>query len=161
MAPEIAKAKVPCSIIVLDSPGGKLEALDCLPETGAVLEKAGVLTSFHTDDGITDSRLFLRSPAMAVRNGMSRKAALEGVTLAAAKMLDLEARVGSLVVGKDADFLVLSGDPLSVYTKVEQTWVEGRRVFDRADPEDRLFADGGYGAGRPSIYLCCFGVEVQ
>jgi imidazolonepropionase-like amidohydrolase len=161
VADEIARSQVPCSIIVLDSPGGKLEALDCVPETGSVLEKAAVLTSFHTDDGITDSRLFLRSPAMAVRNGMSRKAALEGVTLAAARMLDLEDRVGSLEAGKEADFLVLSGDPLSVYTKVEQTWVEGRKVFDRADPQDRLFAEGGYGAGQPSLYLCCFAVEVQ
>jgi len=161
VAEELRKAQVSCSIIVLDSPGGKLEAIDCVPETGSVLEKAGVPTAFHTDDGITDSRLFLRSPALAVRNGMSRKAALEGVTLAAARMLDLEARVGSLAPGKDADFVVLSGDPLSVYTHVEQTWVEGRKVFDRADPEDRLFAEGGYGAGRPSIHLCCFGVEVQ
>ena len=63
-------------------------------------------------------------------------------------MLGLDDRVGSLEAGKDADFLVLSGDPLSVYTHVEQTWVEGKKVFDRSVPEDRLFATGGYGAGR-------------
>jgi cytosine/adenosine deaminase-related metal-dependent hydrolase len=59
-------------------------------------------------------------------------------------MLGLESRIGSLEVGKDADFVVLSGDPLSVYTKVEETWVEGERVFDRDDPEHRKYAVGGY-----------------
>ncbi|MFT7619530.1 MAG: imidazolonepropionase-like amidohydrolase [Planctomycetota bacterium] len=146
VAEEIAAAKAPCSIIVIDSPGGKLEAVDLRFETGAILEKAGVATAFHTDDGITDSRLFLRSAAFAVRAGMSRKGALEGLTLTAAKMLDLGHRVGSLEPGKDADFIVLSGEPLSVYTKVLQTWVEGKKVFDRSDPADRLFAVGGYGA---------------
>ncbi|MEZ4763404.1 MAG: hypothetical protein R3C26_09465 [Calditrichia bacterium] len=58
VAEEIAAAKVPCSIIYIDSPGGKLEAVGLLPKTGAVLEKAGVDVAFHTDDGITDSRLF-------------------------------------------------------------------------------------------------------
>ena len=43
---------------------------------------------------------------------------------------------------------MLSGDPLSVYTHVLETYVEGVRVFDRADPKDRLYATGGYGAGR-------------
>ena len=47
-------------------------------------------------------------------------------------MLGLDSRVGSLEAGKDADFVVLSGDPLSVYTHVEQTWVEGKKVFDLA-----------------------------
>ena len=48
---------------------------------------------------------------------------------------------------KDADFVVLSGDPLSVYTHVLETWVEGKKVFDRADPKDYLIAVGGKGAG--------------
>lgn len=158
VAEEIAAAKVPCSIIFVDSPGGKLEARDLDVRIGAILEKAGVLVGFHTDDGITDSRLFLRSAGMAVRGGMSREGALAGVTLANAKILGLEARVGSLVAGKDADFIVLSGDPLSVYTHVEQTWVEGAKVFDRSLPQDHLRAVGGPGAGDPRRpHYCCFG----
>ena len=162
VADEIAAAKVPCSIIVIDSPGGKLEAIDLSSTTGAVLEKAGVLVGFHTDDGITDSRLFLRSAALAVRNGMSREKALYGLTMANAIMLDLQDRVGSLQAGKDADFIVLSGDPLSVYTKVLETWVEGRRVFDRTDPKDRLYAVGGYGASRDQmLHMDCYAEDVQ
>lgn len=71
-------------------------------------------------------------------------------------MLDLGDRIGSLSPGKDADFVILSGDPFSVYTDVLETWVEGRKVFDRSDPKDRLHAVGGYGAGRDQApYLCC------
>ena len=95
-------------------------------------------------------------PALAVRAGMSRSAALRSVTLAGAEILDLDDRTGSLSVGKDADFVILSGDPLSVYTKVLSTWVEGKKVFDRGDPADFLYAVGGYGAGQESTpYLCC------
>jgi len=146
VADEIAAAGAPASMIVLDSPGGKLEAKNLSMETGKILEEAGVDVGFHTDDPITDSRLFLRSAAIAVRYGMSREKALEGMTLAGARMLHLQERVGSLTKGKDADFVILSGDPLSVYTNVMETWVEGRKVFDRKDPKDKLYAVGGYGA---------------
>ncbi len=157
VADEIAKASAPCSVIVVDSPGGKLEASELTFRTGAVLEKAGALVAFHTDDWITDSRVFLRSAALAVRAGMTRDGALAALTLAGAKMLDLDRRVGSLEVGKDADFIILNGDPLSVYTKVLETWVEGEKRFDRSDPKDLLYAVGGFGAGRDqSPYFCCF-----
>lgn len=146
VADQIAAAKVPVSLIVIDSPGGKLEAKDNSFITGAVLEKAGVLVGFHTDDGITDSRFFLRSAALAVRAGMSREKALYGMTMANARILELQGRIGSLEAGKDADFILLSGDPLSVYTKILETWVDGVKVFDRSDPKDRLYAVGGYGA---------------
>jgi imidazolonepropionase-like amidohydrolase len=148
VADEIAKAGLAASLTVVDSPGGKLETLDVAFRTAAVLDKAGVLVGFNTDDPITDSRIFLRSAGLAVRAGLSRDKALYAMTMAGARMLGLDSRIGSLEAGKDADFLVLSGDPLSVYTHVEQTWVEGKKVFDRSVPEDRLFATGGYGAGR-------------
>ena len=156
VADQIAAAGVPCSVIVLDAPGGKLEARDVRFENGALLTTAGVNVAFHTDDWITDSRLLLRSAALGVRGGMKRADALRAVTLAGAEMLDLQDRVGSLTAGKDADFVVLDGDPLSVYTRVRQTWVEGRLVFDLDEPDDRLHADGGQGAGaNQTPYLCC------
>ena len=82
-----------------------------------------------------------------MRTGMSRDKALYALTMAGAIMLDLQDRIGSLETGKDADFIVLSGDPLSVYTHVLETWVEGKKVFDRKDPKDYLIAVGGKGAG--------------
>ncbi|MDX1430349.1 MAG: amidohydrolase family protein [Rhodothermales bacterium] len=144
VAEEIGEAGIPCSVIVIDSPGGKLEAAELSFETGAALEAAGVTVAFHTDDYITDSRLFLRSAAFGVRGGMSRQKALESVTIAGATMLGLDDRVGSLEPGKDADFVILSGDPLSVYTKVEQTWIDGVKVFDLDNADDRAYALGGY-----------------
>jgi adenine deaminase len=79
------------------------------------------------------------------------------MTMANAIMLDLQTRIGSLETGKDADFIILSGDPLSVYTKVTETWVEGKRVFNRNDPKDLLIATGGYGASNDKeIHIDCF-----
>lgn len=157
VADEIAAAKIPCSMIIVDSPGGKLEAAELTYNTAPILEKAGVLTAFHTDDWITDSRLWFRMAAFGVRAGMTRKGALEALTINPAKMLDLDKRIGSLEAGKDADFIILSGDPLSVYTHVEQTWIEGQKVFDRSVEADRLYATGGFGAGHDQEpYFCCF-----
>ncbi|MEM1329160.1 MAG: amidohydrolase family protein [Planctomycetota bacterium] len=157
VADEIAAAGVPCSIIIVDSPGGKLEARYLIFETGAVLERAGAKVAYHTDDWITDSRLFLRSAALGVRAGMTREGALRSLTMAGAEMMDLQDRVGSLTVGKDADLVVLSGDPLSVYTQVLETWVEGVKVFDRAVPADEAVAVGGYNALQETEpYFCCY-----
>jgi adenine deaminase len=84
------------------------------------------------------------------------------MTMAGAMMLELQDRVGSLEAGKDADFIVLSGDPLSVYTRVEQTWVEGRNVFNRSNPADYLTAVGGYGATTDRyMHLDCFDGDVN
>lgn len=157
VADEIAAADVPCSIIFLDSPGGKLEARDFEWRNGAELEKRGVLTALHTDDPINDSRWFLRNAAIGVRAGMSREKALEALTLAGAKMLDLDQTTGSLEPGKNADFVILSGDPFSIYTRVLETHIEGRKVFDLTNEQDRLYAEGGYGAGHGRKATgCCF-----
>ena len=139
------------SLILIDSPGGKIEAKDNQFETARILDTAGVNVGFHTDDPITDSRLFNRMAALAVRTGMPREKALYGLTMAGARMLGLEDRIGSLEPGKDADLVIFSGDPLSVYSKVLQTWVDGVKVFDRADPGDRLYAEGGFGASHDQM----------
>lgn len=162
VADEIAKAKVPASIILLDAPGGKLETTDIRFENAAALEKAGAAFGFHTDDSIVDSRLFLRMAAIGVRAGLSREKALYALTMAGAIMLDMDKRVGSLEKGKDADFIVLSGDPLSVYTHVLQTYVEGQKVFDRTDPKDYIIATGGYGASTDkTTHIDCFDGDIQ
>ena len=144
VADELAAAGVPVSITFIDGPGGKEEVMDWSMEIGAILERAGVDVAFNTDDSVTDSRFLRRAAAISVRNGMSREKALEALTLAPARMIGLEDRIGSLEAGKDADFVVLSGDPLSVYTEVEQTWVEGRMVYDSSNPDHRKYAVGGY-----------------
>lgn len=150
VAKEIAEADVPVSLIVLDSPGGKIEAMHLEAVNAKALEEAGATVAFHTDDYITDSRLFLRMAAFGVRAGMTRETALRALTIEPAKMMDIEDRTGTLEKGKDADFVILSGDPFSVYTRVQQTWVEGVKRFDLDDPDDAAVANGGYGALVPS-----------
>jgi len=149
-----------CSVILVDSPGGKLEAAQLRMETAAVLHAAGVRVAFHTDDYITDSRFFMRMAALGVRAGLPEAEAARALTINGAIMMGLQERVGSLEPGKDADFVVLSGSPFSVYSKVERTFVEGRCIFDRADPADLLMATGGQGAGNDTApYLCCIGSD--
>jgi imidazolonepropionase-like amidohydrolase len=162
VADEIAAAGAACSIILVDSPGGKLETADIAWKNAAELERRGVVVGLHTDDPITDSRWFLRMAGYAVRSGMSRKGALAALTVNGARMLHVDDRVGTLEVGKDADLVVLDGDPLSVYTRVERTYVEGRLVFDRAKPADLPFAMGGEAAGdRDEFHGCCLGGDEE
>jgi len=118
VAEEIAEADVPCSVIMIDSPGGKQEAINLSFETGRVLDEHGVKVAYHTDDYITDSRYFFRSAALGIRAGLARDTALASLSLHGAEMMDLGGQIGSLVPGKDADFVILSGDPFSIDTRV-------------------------------------------
>ena len=153
VANEIAAANVPVSLILIDSPGGKLEAQYSDLKSAPALEEAGAMVGFHTDDYISDSRLFMRQAALGVRAGMSRTIALRALTLAGAEMMGLGDQIGSLEPGKDADFVILSGDPFSVYTRVQETWVEGMKRFDIDDPDDRTVAEGGFGVLQPSVFV--------
>src|SRR5207237_7426145 len=92
VAEELARAKVPVSLTLVDSPGGKLEVAGLLEENAAILERAGVKVAINTDDSITESRFFLRTGAIAVRGGMSEDAALRALTLHGAQMLHLGPR---------------------------------------------------------------------
>ena len=142
---ELAKKKISVSITLVDSPGGKLEVMNLLDENAAILDKAGVLVALNTDDAITESRFFLRTGSIAVRGGMSEDAALRAITINAAKMLRLDHRIGSLEKGKDADFVVLSGSPFSVYTKVLTTYIDGVKQFDRSNKREWTYQVGGFG----------------
>lgn len=145
VADVLALNDIPVSLIIIDSPGGKHEATGYSVEGAAILAEAGVKVALHTDDFINNSRFMLREGAMAIRNGMDETAALRALTLDPAAMMDLEDQLGSLDAGKDADFVVLSGSPFSAYTRVEQTWIDGEKVFDRSRPEDLRYATGGFG----------------
>ncbi len=131
------------SLILVDAPGGKEEADELLLTNAAAMERAGARVALHTDDPITDSRHFLRMAGLAVRGGMSPEGALRAVTLEPARMLGLNDRIGHIAPGLDADLVVLTGPPLSAWSQVEQTWVEGEVVFDRSRPADRALAVGG------------------
>jgi len=143
VADEIAAAGVPVAINVLDTPGGKEETLERRLQNPAQLAAAGVEIAIITDDPVQDSRLLLRSAGLAVRGGLSEDDALKALTLTPATLIDLGDRIGSLEPGKEADFVILSGPPLSVWSLVEQTYNDGVSVFDRSDPLQAAYATGG------------------
>lgn len=140
----LAKEKAMVSLTLVDSPGGKAEVAGLLEENAARLAKEGVLVAINTDDPVTESRFLLRTGSIALRGGMTEAQALAALTINPARMLHLDKRVGSLEPGKDADFVVLSGAPFSVYTQVMQTFIEGKRVFDRSNPKDWSYQAGGF-----------------
>ncbi len=141
---ELVRRKIPASLTLLDSAGGKAETAGLIEENAAILEKAGVLVAINTDDSITESRFYLRSGSIAVRGGMSEDSAVRALTINGAKMLHLDDRIGSLEKGKDADLVVLSGAPFSNYTQVLQTWIDGVKAFDASRPHDRAYQTGGF-----------------
>jgi len=150
VADELARRKIPASLTLVDSPGGKLETAGLLEENAAVLSRAGVLVAINTDDFITESRFFLRTGAIAVRGGMTEDEALRAQTINPARMMHLDERLGSLEPGKDADFVVLSGPPYSIYTQVLQTYIDGTKVFDRATHKDWTYQAGGFALADPA-----------
>ena len=153
VADELAKRGIFVSLTLIDSPGGKPEVMGLLEENAAILTKAGVKVAINTDDFITESRFLLRTGAIAVRGGLSEDAALKALTLYGAQMLHLEDRVGSLQKGKDADFVVLSGAPFSVYTQVLETYIEGEKMFDRSQHEDWTYQTGGFALAKSDKLL--------
>ena len=91
----------------------------------------GVVTAVNSDDAEMARRLNQEAAKGIKYGGMSQEDALKMVTLNPAKLLHIDDRVGSIKVGKDADVVVWSGNPLSVYSKVEQTIVDGYVLFDK------------------------------
>ena len=141
VADTVAAAGVPVAINVLDTPGGKEETLERRLDNPAALAAKGVTVAIITDDPVQDSRLLLRSAGLAVRGGLDPADALRAVTLTPAERIGMGAQTGSLTPGKEADLVVLSGPPLSVWTRVEQTWADGDPVFELAT--DAALQDGG------------------
>ncbi len=109
----------------------KFEVYDAIPHNGALMEKVGVITSFNSDSDELARRLNLEAAKAVKYGGLTEEEALKLVTINPAKQLKIDKYVGSLEPGKQADFVIWSGNPLSTYTICEQTWIEGRKYFDR------------------------------
>ncbi len=112
--------------------GYKFEVYDAIPTNGALMRQAGVVVSFNSDSNELARRLNTEAAKAVKYGGLSETEALKFVTLNPAKQLRIDRYVGSLEPGKDADFVLWSGNPLSTYSLALETWVEGRKYFDRA-----------------------------
>jgi imidazolonepropionase-like amidohydrolase len=110
----------------------KYEVMDAIPYNGYLLWNRGVNAGFNSDDSELARRLNTEAAKAVKYGGVPPEEAIRFVTLNPAKSLRIDRRVGSLEVGKDADFAIWSGSPLSPFSACEQTWIEGRKYFDRA-----------------------------
>jgi imidazolonepropionase-like amidohydrolase len=109
----------------------KVEAYDAIPYNAALMTQRGVVVSINSDDS-EEMRHLNQEAAKAVKwGGLSENDALKLVTLNPARQLGIHDRVGSIEVGKDADLVIYTNHPLSVYSRVEQTLIDGQVYFDR------------------------------
>jgi len=110
--------------------GYKYEVIDAIPYNAALLTKVGITTAINSDDAEMARRLNQEAAKSIKYGGLTEIEAWKTVTLNPAKMLHLDKQTGSIKTGKDADLVVWSDNPLSVYAKAEKTFVDGILFFD-------------------------------
>ncbi len=116
----------------------KLEVYDAIPYNGAILHKQGVNVSFNSDDAELGRHMNHEAAKAIKYGGVEPTEALKFVTINPAMQLRIDSKVGSLEVGKHADIAIWNGSPLSTLARCEQTWIDGRKYFDRqSDAEMR------------------------
>ena len=115
----------------------KFEVYDAIPYNGSLMRDRGVLVSFNSDSSDLARRLYTEAAKAVKFGGTPEAEALKFVTINPAKQLRIDARVGSLEPGKDADFVIWSKAPLDSTTVCLQTWIEGKKYFDRERETER------------------------
>ncbi len=108
----------------------KYEVIDAIPYNAALMAAQGINVCINSDDAEMGRRLNQEAAKAVMYGGMSEEDALKTVTLNPAKALRIDDRVGAVLVGKDADLVLWSGHPLSVYAHAERTYIDGRLVFE-------------------------------
>lgn len=107
----------------------KVEVRERTAAAPGILHRAGVKVSIITDHPVVPIDHLITQAALAVKEGMDRDAALAAVTINPAEVMGVADRLGSLTVGKDADLVLWSGDPLDLQSRALQVWIDGRQVF--------------------------------
>ena len=107
----------------------KVEVQDAIPQAGPILLEQGVVVSYNSDSDELARRMNVEAAKAVKYGGVKPEEALKFVTINPAIQLNIADRVGSLEVGKDADFVIWSGDPLSALSRCEATYIDGREYF--------------------------------
>ncbi|MEO5682426.1 MAG: amidohydrolase family protein [Chitinophagaceae bacterium] len=110
----------------------KVEVQDAIPQNASIMQRVGLNVAINSDDAEMARRLNQEAAKSIKYGGMSEEDALKMVTINPATMLHVADRVGSIKAGKDADIVVWSNHPLSIYAKAETTIVDGVVEFDRS-----------------------------
>lgn len=135
VADEIAKHGAGASCFT-DWWGYKYEVIDAIPYAGSLMRDRGVVVSFNSDSGDLSRRLYLEAAKAVKYGGTPEEEALKFVTINPAKQLRIDRYVGSLETGKHADFVLWSHSPLDSQTVCLETWIDGRKYFDRSKVAD-------------------------
>jgi imidazolonepropionase-like amidohydrolase len=129
----IAEHNVRVSVGPTMSSRSKVELANKGWHTLLALSKAGVPFSLTTDHPVVGIEHLMTSAILAVKNGLTEADALQAITSNAAKHLGVEERVGSIEVGKDADFVTWSGDPFDLRSSVLKTFIQGECVYEKEE----------------------------
>ncbi len=138
----LAEAEVG-AVVWADWWGVKMELFDMVPANAALLDQAGVRVALHSDSPAEVQHLN-REAAKALASGLragldlDRDDAIRWITVNPAWILGIDDRVGTLEVGKQADFVIWSGDPLSVYAQAKQVYIQGEVVYDREQAREPI-----------------------
>lgn len=108
----------------------KYEVKEAIPHNAAILHSMGIITAINSDDAEMGRRLNQEAAKAVKYGGVTQEDAWKMVTLNPAKLLHLDDRMGSIKVGKDADIVIWSANPLSMHAKVEKTFVDGMLLYD-------------------------------
>ena len=118
----------------------KYEVIDAIPYNAAIMHDAGVTVAINSDDREMSRRLNQEAAKTIKYGGMSELDAWNTVTINPAQLLHLDDRTGSIKVGKDADVVLWSDHPLSIYAKAEKTIIEGCVFFDLEEDQKKRTA---------------------
>ncbi|GAB2475072.1 periplasmic amidohydrolase [Hymenobacter qilianensis] len=110
--------------------GYKNEVRDAIPYNAAIMHDAGLTVAINSDDAEMSRRLNQEAAKTMKYGGLSEEEAMKLVTINPAKMLHVDNKMGSIKEGKDADVVLWSAHPLSIYAHAERTFVDGRQLFD-------------------------------
>ncbi len=108
----------------------KYEVKDAIPFNAAIMARAGVTTAINSDDDEMSRRLNQEAAKTIKYGGLSEEEAWKTVTINPAKLLHLDNRTGSIKEGKDADLVLWTDHPMSIYARAEKTMIEGAFYFD-------------------------------
>jgi imidazolonepropionase-like amidohydrolase len=129
LADQIAAASIPVIIGPLFTSRSKVELRNRSLANPGRLAAAGVTIAITTDHPVVPIHFLIHQATLAVKEGLSPATALEAVTINPARIIGVDARLGSLSVGKDADLVIWSGDPLDVMSRAEQAFVNGQEIY--------------------------------
>ncbi len=155
LAPQLAAARVPVFVDVLANLPGNFDQIGATMRNAALLQAAGVEVGFtQAGDASHNARKVRQLAGNAVANGLPWEAGLAGLTRVPAQAFGVDDRFGTIAVGKSADLVLWSGDPLDVINTAEQVWLGGRAMPMRSrqtELRDRYLRGSGE-SGLPPAY---------